>query len=132
MSFLITPYFINETILKSDILKIEEILLEKFGEKVDKSETALINYKDYMNNENSKFSNNNKLNFLEAFNLINNDYFCENSIFVIDENKKQKNLEFEKISDNTFLKKYIIPVESSLLKKEEINIKSIFFYIKYF
>ncbi len=125
VSYLTTPYFINETILKSDILKIEEILLEKFGNRVDKSEIPEINYINYSNFDIYRTSINsiNQEN-KESFYLIKNNYFEANSINVIDVDKDQKHLEFEKISENTFIKKYLIPIEASIPNKNESGLKS--------
>ena len=119
-SYLITPYFINETILKSDILKIEEILLEKFGNRVDKSEIPSINYinnSNFVKNKTSPYQENR-----EAFSLIN--YFVDNNVYVIDVDKVQKDFEFEKISENTFIKRYLIPDELKQ-NKNELGLKSI-------
>ena len=128
-SYLITPYFINETILKSDILKIEEILIEKFDNRVDKSEIPKINYINYLNTDKNKTSFHNITNEnRETFNFINNNYFKAKNIYVINQDKEQKRMEFEKISENTFVKKYLIPVEALKQNKNESLLKSIYIY----
>lgn len=124
ISYLITPYFINETILKSDILKIEEILFEKFSNRVDKSEMSSINYIIFSCLEKNKISNSLTKENMEVFGLTFNNHLLVNNIYVINEDKKQKNFEFDKISENTFVKKYILPTESSNNNKNELGLKS--------
>jgi len=129
MSYLITPYFINETILKSDILKIEEVLIEKFGDRSDKSDVPLIKYLDYSQ------KNNNKKNFEsditeqnDIFNMLKKNTILNKEIMIIEENSNQKKFDFEKISLNTFLKKYIIPIDTSENKNID-NFKSNFMFL---
>ena len=114
-NYLITPYFINETIIKSDIIKIEEVLIEKFGERLDKTDLSTVNYFNHVNINNS---NNSKISntTINNLNLLQNDFFFKNNIFIINETKTQKKLEFEKINENTLMKRYLIPVE---MKNEE-------------
>lgn len=114
-TFLITPFFINETLIRSDILKIEEILSEKFGDKSDKSEIPQYNYYSYTSIDNIKTLLN-KHNDSVDFNFIRKEHFIKNNIYVIDENSKQKEFNFDKISLNTFLKKYFISSDNKNIK----------------
>ena len=122
---MITPYFINEIILKSDILKIEEILIETFGDRVDRSEIPSINYNNYTSCEKNNISSQDTIqNYIDSFNLIKTNYFIDNNIYVIEVDKNQKCLEFYKISENRFIKKYLFPNDTLKTNKNESGIKS--------
>lgn len=122
-SYLITPYFINELILKSDILKIEEIINEKFGNRVDKSETNNNNNTYQINEKNKNFSINLNCEYWNEFNIIKKNNLIEKCFYVIEEGNHQKCFKFENISENKFVKRYIIPKEITKLNEQRVKSK---------